>query len=196
MRLAPGPKSLFEFRNFNIADWLSFYRLAAAPVLVALMVLDLRLWFTWLLAFSFITDMVDGQLARRLGLVSSRGSQLDSVGDQVTLLIAVAGVARFEPAFVREEIVLIAVPLILYFAQMFIALHKYGRATAFHTYLAKASGLVQGVFIIWLLLWGPVYWLFYAMVALAVVETAEELTLVYLNDQWRSDVKSLLLWKR
>lgn len=188
--------SLLVFRKFNIADWFSFYRIAAAPVLVTLLVLDQRPAFTWLLVFSFLTDAIDGQLARRLGLVSPRGSQLDSVGDQVTLLVAVAGVARFETAFVRDQIVLIAIPLVLYFSQMIIALYKYGRATSFHTYLAKVSSLVQGVFICWLLLFGPCYWLFYAMVVLAIVETAEELTLVYLNDEWRSDVKSLLLWKK
>jgi phosphatidylglycerophosphate synthase len=192
----PGAASFFEFREFNIADWFSFYRIVAAPVLVALLVLDQRPAFTWLLTFSFVTDMIDGQLARRLGLVSPRGSQLDSVGDQVTLLVGVAGVARFETAFVREELVLIVVPLALYFTQMFIALYKYGRATSFHTYLAKTSSLVQGIFICWLLFFGPCYWLFYTMVFLAVIETAEELTLVYLNDEWRSDIKSLLAWRK
>ena len=74
---------------------------------------------------------------------------------------------------------------------MLIAWRKYGKATAFHTYLAKASAVVQGVFILWLLFFGPVYWLFYVMIGLSILETLEEITLIFLYDDWHSDVKGL-----
>lgn len=184
------------FRQFNIADWFSFYRIAAAPVLVALILLDERLWFSWLLGVSFLTDIIDGQLARRLGMVSPRGSQLDSVGDQLTLLVALAGLIRFEFEFIQAQIVLILVPLGLYFLQMFVAWWRYGRVSSFHTYTAKVSAFVQGVFILWLLFFGPVYWLFYTMIALSVLETIEELILICLFREWQSDVKGVLFLGR
>lgn len=185
-----------RFRKFNIADWFSFYRIAAAPVLVALILLDERLWFSWLLGISFLTDFIDGQLARRLGIVSPRGSQLDSVGDQLTLMVALAGLVRFDFDFVRAQIVLILIPLGLYFLQMFVAWWRYGRVSSFHTYMAKVSAFVQGVFILWLLFFGPVYWLFYTMIALSVLETVEELILIYLFREWQSDVKGVLFLAR
>ena len=72
---------------------------------------------------------------------------------------------------------------------MYIAFQKYGKATAFHTYLAKMSAIAQGVFILWLLFFGPVYWLFYTMIVLGVLETIEEITLIFMYDQWVEDVK-------
>ncbi len=60
---------------------------------------------------------------------------------------------------------------------MVIAFRKYGKTTAFHTYLAKLSALAQGVFILWLLFFGPVYWFFYTMIILGLLETIEEIAL-------------------
>ena len=72
---------IFTFKNFNIADWFSFYRIMAVPVLVALVWFGERQLFTWFLLISYCTDAIDGYLARKLKITSARGSQLDSIGD-------------------------------------------------------------------------------------------------------------------
>ena len=72
---------------------------------------------------------------------------------------------------------------------MLIAFRKYGKATAFHTYLAKLSAITQGVFILWLLFFGPVYWLFYFMIILGLLEAIEEIALIFMYDEWVAGVK-------
>ncbi len=74
---------------------------------------------------------------------------------------------------------------------MLIAYYKYGKATAFHTYLAKLSALVQGIFILWALFLGPIYPMFYAMIVLGFLETIEEITLIFMYDDWVSDIKGV-----
>lgn len=179
------------FKKFNIADWFSFYRVAAAPLLLLLIFLDFRLLFTWFLLISYTTDAIDGFLARKLKITSPRGSQLDSFGDQITFAIGVIGLFFFESDFMRENLLLIIIAFIPYVIQMFIAFKKYGKATAFHTYLAKLSAIIQAIFILWLLFFGPLYWLFYFMIILGLIETAEEITLIFLYDNWVSGVKGL-----
>ena len=71
------------FRDFNIADWISFYRIMAVPVLIYFIGRGEREIFTWLLGVSYATDAIDGFIARKLKISSARGSQLDSYGDQV-----------------------------------------------------------------------------------------------------------------
>jgi len=146
---------MLTFKNFNIADWFSFYRIAAAPVLVVLIWADFRLVFTWLLLISYSTDAVDGYLARKLGITSPRGSQLDSIGDQVTLMVGLVGLFYFESHFIKTNLILIVIAFIPYLLQMLIAYLKYGKATAFHTYLAKLSAVLQSIFILWSLFFGP-----------------------------------------
>ena len=77
--------------------------------------------------------------------------------------------------FIQDNYKLILVAIIPYLIQMIIAFKKYGKATAFHTYLAKISALVQGVFILWFLFFGEVYWLFYVMIIIGVLETSHDL---------------------
>lgn len=182
---------MFTFKNFNIADWFSFYRIAMFPFLLVLIWLDLQTLFTWLLLISFLTDAVDGQLARRMEMTSPRGSQLDSMGDQLTLVVGVIGLYVFERVFIMEHLVLILVAFIPYFVQMIIAYSKYGKATAFHTYMAKLSAILQSVFILWALFFSPSYPLFYIMIAFSLLETFEEITLIFMYPEWHSDIKGI-----
>ncbi len=182
---------MLSFKKYNIADWFSFYRVAASPFLLLLILLGEREVFSWLLLISYCTDMIDGFLARRLKITSSRGSQLDSLGDQVTLGVAFIGLFVFEYEFISENLKIILIPFGLYFVQMFLAFRKYGKTTAFHTYLAKLSAIAQGVFILWFLFFSPVYWLFYLMIILGIIETLEEIILIFMYPQWVAGVKGL-----
>ncbi|NNC50550.1 MAG: CDP-alcohol phosphatidyltransferase family protein [Flaviramulus sp.] len=182
---------MLTFKNYNIADWFSFYRIIAAPFLLTLIWFDKQLIFTWFLLISYSTDAIDGFLARKLKIVSSRGSQLDSFGDQITLIIGLIGLFYFEPDFIKANLILILIAFVPYIIQMVLAYIKYGKATAFHTYLAKLSAMIQCVFILWALFFSPEYSLFYIMIGIGLLETFEEITLIYMYDNWASDVKGI-----
>jgi CDP-diacylglycerol--glycerol-3-phosphate 3-phosphatidyltransferase len=182
---------MLTFKNFNIADWFSFYRIFAAPFLLVLVWLDERSIFTWLLLASYSTDAIDGYLARKLKITSPRGSQLDSFGDQITLIVGLIGLFYFETAFIKTNLTIVLIAFVPYIAQMIIAYLKYGKATAFHTYLAKLSAILQSVFILWSLFFTPEYSLFYIMIGIGLLETFEEITLIFMYDNWASDVKGI-----
>jgi len=180
---------MLSFKNFNIADWFSFYRIIAVPFLLLILWFGNRDLFSWMLLLSYSTDAIDGFIARRLKITSARGSQLDSIGDQLTLLAGFIGLLIFENQFIRDNYQWIIIPFSLYIIQMLIAFRKYGKATAFHTYLAKLSAVIQALFILWLLFFGPVYWLFYAMIIIGIIETLEEILLILLYPNWVAGVK-------
>ena len=113
------------------------------------------------------------------------------MGDQITFAIGIIGLYFFENAFIIENLQLILLVFIPYGIQMMIAFFKYGKATAFHTYLAKISALVQGVFILWVLFFSPVYWLFYLMIGIGILETIEEITLIFIYEEWVEGVKGV-----
>jgi CDP-diacylglycerol--glycerol-3-phosphate 3-phosphatidyltransferase len=71
------------------ADQLTVARIAAAPLIVALFVIDFSghdYWATALLAVALATDWFDGWIARRSGRSSAMGSLLDPVADKVLVL--------------------------------------------------------------------------------------------------------------
>lgn len=182
---------MLTFKHFNIADWFSFYRVLAAPFLLVLIWFDQRQVFTWLLLISYLTDAIDGYLARKLKITSARGSQLDSFGDQITLIIGLIGLFYFETNFIKTNLLLILLAFIPYVIQMLIAYLKYSKATAFHTYLAKLSAILQSIFILWSLFFSPEYILFYGMIAFGLLETFEEIALIFMYARWASDVKGI-----
>ncbi|MGB5461850.1 MAG: CDP-alcohol phosphatidyltransferase family protein, partial [Aureibaculum sp.] len=122
---------------------------------------------------------------------SARGSQLDSIGDQITFVIGLLGLLSFEFDFIKSNLLLILIALIPYIIQMLIAYAKYGKSTSFHTYLAKLSAIVQGIFILWALFLSPNYILFYAMIILGFLETIEEIIMIFMYDVWVSDIKGI-----
>ena len=113
------------------------------------------------------------------------------MGDQITLIIGLIGLFIFENEFIIENLVLIIIVFIPYIIQMIIAYLKYGKATAFHTYLAKLSAIMQSIFILWSLFFSPDYVLFYIMIGIGLLETFEEITLIFMYDNWASDIKGI-----
>ena len=70
---------------FTIPNILSFIRLLLIPVIVVVYVLyDYYLLAAILIVISGITDIVDGKIARRYGLVSDFGKMLDPIADKCT----------------------------------------------------------------------------------------------------------------
>jgi CDP-diacylglycerol---glycerol-3-phosphate 3-phosphatidyltransferase len=71
------------------ADQLTVARIAAAPIIVVLYLVDFSghdYWATALFAVAMATDWFDGWLARRSGRTSAMGSLLDPVADKVLVL--------------------------------------------------------------------------------------------------------------
>lgn len=178
-------------RKLSIPDWLSVYRILSAPFLVGVIFLDERIVFGILLFISFLTDAVDGYLARKMNIVTQRGAQLDSIGDAVTFCVGLGGILKFELNFVLEYIVIIVIAFGLYLFQLFLAYWRYGMPSSFHTYLAKLSAIFQATFMVYLFFFGVEMWLFYLATFLSIIETIEEIILIVLFDKWKSNVKGL-----
>ena len=185
----------------NIPNSLTLFRIALIPCLILIFYLSdntlspyqKNLTATLIFLFAAITDWLDGYLARKLKITSARGSQLDSFGDQITFIIGLIGLFYFENDFIKKNLTILLIAFVPYIIQMLIAFYKYGKATAFHTYLAKTSAVLQSLFILWSLFFNPEYSLFYIMIIIGILETIEEVSLIFIYDTWVSDVKSIFL---
>jgi CDP-diacylglycerol--glycerol-3-phosphate 3-phosphatidyltransferase len=171
---------------------ITLYRLIAAPVLLLLLFYGQLAIFKWLLAVSFLTDAVDGYLARRYKVTSKFGSVLDSVSDDLTIAVAIVGIILVNPEFLKKELALVAVQVLLFITQICFALIRYRKISSFHTYLAKFVTVFQGIFLV-LFYWlpGPVYVLFYFVSALTIADLLEEIVLVAITPKWENDIKGL-----
>lgn len=171
---------------------LTLYRIITFPALLVLIFMGRFDIFRWLLIANFLTDALDGYLARKLKATSVLGSKLDSIGDDLTILAAVIGLWVARSEFIKAEIITFLIPLIIFFLQMGSSYSRYGRMTSFHTYGAKAAAVLQGFFLCSMFLFEqPVYWLFYLTALVTTIELIEEIAIVFLMKEWKTNVKGV-----
>lgn len=175
-----------------LVNAITLYRILAAPILLILILTKQLDVFKWMLPISFFTDLIDGYLARKFKVVSILGSRLDSIGDDLTVLVAVIGLFVFESEFVRKELWILLILFFLFVFQTVYALIRYKKITSFHTYLAKTAAILQGLFFILIfLLPEPLYFLFYTAAIITAIELIEEIILVAMLTKWKANIKGL-----
>jgi phosphatidylglycerophosphate synthase len=171
---------------------ITLYRIVAAPVILILLFTDHYNLYKWLLLVSFFTDIADGFLARRYNANTVIGAKLDSIGDDLTILAAIIGLIKLRYEFVTEHSFLFILIISLFVIQLVFSLFRYGKISSFHTYAAKISALLQGVFLLSIFFFKePIYILFYLAAYITIIDLIEEIILVYILPKWKNDVKGL-----
>src|SRR3989344_2472763 len=183
--------AFFNFKEYNVADWISFFRIVLTPFLFLFIFLNEKFMFAVLLIISFISDALDGFLARRLKIVSERGAFLDSFGDILLLIAAIFGAFWFEgDVFLKNKVLLLIVFSLFIFLGVF-AYIKYKRLSSFHTYLAKIIFVLIGFFFSYLFFFGFNQWFFNLIIIVGIIEILEEIVLVFLLPKHKSNVKGI-----
>ena len=178
--------------SYYIINGITMYRVIASVLLLYLLITKQEEVFKWLIALSFFTDSIDGFLARKYKVATAMGSRLDSLGDDLTVLMGILGIAVFNPDFLRQQSIPVFGLVGLFLIQASLSFYRYGKFSSFHTYLAKAAAIFQGSFLIlFFFLPQPPVLLFYAAAIITGIELIEEIILVMLLPQWKTDVKGI-----
>lgn len=175
-----------------VINGITLYRVVAAPFLLVLLFTGQYDIFKWLLGVSFFTDLIDGYLARKYKVTSVLGTRLDSIGDDLTVLVGLIALFVLKLPFIKEHIIVFIILLVLFLVQIIFAFTRYGKMTSFHTYLAKTAALLQGIFLlITFFTYQPNLILFYAAAIVTMLELMEEIILVSLLKHWKANVKGI-----
>ena len=76
----------YQKKIITIPNLLSFFRLCLIPIMVWIYCVKKDyLWTTLILTLSGLTDVVDGTIARKWGMISDFGKILDPIADKLTL---------------------------------------------------------------------------------------------------------------
>ena len=178
--------------SYYIINGITLYRVIAAPFLLLFLYLGQHEIFKWLLLLSFFTDLIDGTLARKFAVTSVLGTRLDSIGDDLTVMVAAIGLFVLHPAFLKDQISILMLLFVLLLIQSGYAFYKYGKTTNFHTYLAKAAALAQGVFLLLtFFMEKPIPVLFYAAALITFLQLIEEIIIVWMLPVWDVNQKGI-----
>ncbi|MEW6144055.1 MAG: CDP-alcohol phosphatidyltransferase family protein [Thermodesulfobacteriota bacterium] len=161
----------------SVPDLLSFARLLLVPVIWALAALGLPVWTGVVLLAAGLTDVLDGIIARRWGVVTAYGSRLDSIADTLMEISAAGAVILLRPDIVASHWLILSVWVAVEASSILLGWIKFRRIGDLHLYLSKAAGIVAYGFVIYTLVIAYNEAFFYAAVPTLILASLECLLL-------------------
>lgn len=173
----------------SLANQLTCFRFVNAPILLWLAWHGYGIAFLLLLAVSFLTDVLDGVVARWAGEVSQFGAKLDSWADMVNYCTIALASWWLWPEVVIREAFFVALIISSYLLPPLIGIIKFGKFTSYHTWAVKLAAASVGLSLYVLFLGGP-SWPFRFSTFLCVVAAIEEISITLITSELYSNVSS------
>jgi phosphatidylglycerophosphate synthase len=126
----------------NFPNVISSIRVALSPVLVFLAIQQRPEFFLWVLAFSLITDCLDGYLARRLNQVTEFGGKLDSWADLITYSVMLLGLVILWPEIFHTELIYLVISFSCWIVPLLVCQSRFGCFPTYHTLAAKITAII------------------------------------------------------
>ena len=180
--------------RLNIPNLLCLFRIFGSAGLIALAWNEWRYVFVGWYAILAFTDLIDGPLARWLGQKSRFGALLDTIADTWLSCCLLAGALLLSFEALQGEWILILLGISSYVPVVLLALVKFRRWPALHTYLAKTTHVLVVLAGICLVLEWSV-WPLRAALFFLLLTNIEGLLIIGSMKDWRTDVASLIVLK-
>ena len=181
---------LFNRKTLTAPNLLTGFRFLASPVLIWLAWNGLSLAFMILLAVAFLTDILDGFVARLTHQASHFGAQLDSWADVINYLTIALSCWLLWPETVREEIVYVVLIIASCIVPAAFGLYKFGHFTSYHTWMVKIAAGMMGLTLYVMFMGGPV-WPFRIAAILASLAALEEIIITLLLRKPTQNIHSI-----
>jgi CDP-diacylglycerol--glycerol-3-phosphate 3-phosphatidyltransferase len=147
--------------------------------------------FAFFIWFNLTTDIVDGWLARKLNQQTEIGSVIDGFADLGTYILAITGIFFFKWSDFQPQAWLFYVFLLFFVISRLYSFIKFRISYGYHTYAAKITGYVNGLFFIVLFFAGFYQWFYLLMIISGIVTFSETILITYLLKERRNHLSSL-----
>lgn len=148
-------------------------------------------WLGVVVVAALLSDIYDGILARRWGGETPVLRLSDSLADTIFYLGVVFALWLREPLVLLGNWKLFLVLLSLEGARYVFDLWKFGKTASYHSYLAKAWGLLIAVAVVGVFSFNRLQWMIWVALAFGIVVNLEGLAMSLMLPRWNNDVKTL-----
>lgn len=179
----------------GLVNMLTLSRIIMSPLLLFLVLND-HSSFKWLLLSAFVTDALDGFLARRFKVTTKLGAQLDSLSDDFIFSVSLIAIIHLHTEVIIENLYMIAGIIFIFLVKMIFLYFKHKKLiSGMHTYLTKTAALSQAVFFLHCIFYSPNNTLFDLMAVITMVAIAEEIIIIYACRDLKQNIKGLFFIK-
>jgi phosphatidylserine synthase len=169
-------------------------RIAMLPVLWVCALLSLPALVGIGVLISFVTDVLDGYFARKLGQVSAFGSKFDSLADNLLIPSGLVWLWMLRPEVYRDHALICLMAIALYVTALLVGLIKFRRFANLHLQSARIGAVAIYIFASHAFIadqYSPL--LFYIAVGMFMLSDAEGLLLQLICTEVDEHMGSILL---
>lgn len=147
--------------------------------------------FVLALSAGVASDVLDGVVARKFGIVTDRLREADSWVDAwfVSCVLASAWLAHREA--IHRFLLPIAVMVAFFALSQLVAWSKYRRFAAYHAYSARLAGALLYLAAIQLFGYGIAGWVLSLGIFVAILSHVERIAITVALPRWRHDIPSV-----
>ncbi|HEX2210810.1 MAG TPA: CDP-alcohol phosphatidyltransferase family protein [Longimicrobium sp.] len=175
---------------------LTWARLMALPALWVLALLEMPRELAVAATAVALTDVLDGFLARRLGVTSRRGGALDSRADHLLSISIVLWMVMLRPQFFREQWLPLSAWSAFALGVLAYGWMRRGQPVNLHLYSAKVAGVTGYVFGLMLIYYGTYSRVFFVAALSLAIWAALEALLVILTGRVDSPGGTIFVRRR
>lgn len=179
----------------KIPLFLILFRLLAGFLIIILAFLQplhFRAILLVLLATGLLSDILDGIIARSLGVSGEMLRRLDSSADQVFWLCSLGACYIYCPSFFSDNWLSLTIVLALEACTYILSYIRFRKEVATHAILSKIWTLTILAVMVQLFLSCQSSWIFTTCIMLGIVSRIENLAILLLLKSWESDIPSVV----
>lgn len=176
---------------WTIPNILTLYRILVFPLIIYWIFIKEENLVGLFITISLFTDWLDGIIARAMRIQTELGAKMDSWADLGTYICAFLAIFIFRWDEFKPHMFIGYSFLGVWLLSYIVVFIKFKGLIGLHTYLFKATGYVQGAFIIVLFLSGFYSWFFYLAMLIGILACLEEIIIILLLKAPRTNVKGL-----
>lgn len=174
----------------TLPNLLTCFRFFSAPAMLFFAWVGNGELFLLLLAFTFLSDVLDGLAARLLDQESELGVSLDSWADFLVYITIAVSVWWLWPEVIKRELWFVVITILSYLLPVAVGLYKFHAATSYHTWLVKSAVASMGISLFLLFIF-EIAWPFRFAALICLVSAVEEIAISCYLPALRSNVHSL-----
>jgi cardiolipin synthase len=175
----------------NVPNLISFYRLGSFPLVMWLAFTGNERLFTILFSINLVSDILDGLIARLFKQATRFGARLDSLADMSTYVTAGYGIHAFKWPELAPHSLLLFTAIGFYLLTYAVSFARFHKFPSLHLYSCKIAAYLQGFFFFMLFVSGFHAWLFYLSLLWGIASWSEEVAVLLIRKELKSDARGL-----
>jgi cardiolipin synthase (CMP-forming) len=175
----------------TVPNILSLYRLFSFPFVMIFIFLGHEKLFAFFIWFNLTTDILDGWIARRFNQMTEIGAKIDGMADSGTYILAITGMLVFKWTDLQPHSLPFFIFIGIFIVSRLFSFFKLGISFNYHSYSAKVSGYIHGIFFIVLFVSGFYLWFYYLMIISGYMVFTESILITMVLNEPAPEVKGL-----